>query len=156
MPTVRAAEPADRDVIVANNRALAEESEGLTLDAGLLVPGVAAVLDDPHKGRYWLAEDDGAVIGQLMVTFEWSDWRNGWFWWIQSVYVDSAHRGRGIYRSLYDHVLSEARSREDVCGIRLYVDYDNEFARRVYDRTGLAPAHYEMRELDFRRPTRVN
>lgn len=156
MAEIRAARPDDRDTIVAFNRALAEESEGLGLDATQLRRGVEAVLGDPGKGRYWLAAEGEAVIGQLMVTLEWSDWRCGWFWWIQSVYVRPDRRGRGVYRKLHDHVLAEARSRDDVCGIRLYVDVDNRAARRVYDRTGMKPARYEMRELDFRRPAQAD
>lgn len=152
MPDIRDARPADRDSIIRFNRDLAQESEGLTLDPSALGRGVEAVLGDSSRGRYFLAEEDGRVIGQTMITFEWSDWRCGWFWWIQSVYVHPDHRGRGVFRGLLDHVMNQARERDDVCGMRLYVDLDNHSAQQVYDRTGLSRAHYEMREVDFRRP----
>lgn len=152
MPDIRDARPEDRDLIIRFNRDLALESEGLTLDPSALGLGVDAVLGDSSRGRYFLAEEDGRVIGQTMITFEWSDWRCGWFWWIQSVYVHPDHRGRGVFRGLLDHVMKHARERDDVCGVRLYVDLDNEAAQAVYDRTGLPRAHYEMREVDFRRP----
>lgn len=154
MYRIRPAQPADRDVIIEFNRRLALESEGLELDRNLISAGVDAVLADANKGRYWLATDGDRIVGQLMITLEWSDWRCGWFWWIQSVYVHPDHRGRGVYRMLYEHVVAEARERGDVCGIRLYVEKENEAARNVYDRTGLKPANYEMRELDFRRPSK--
>lgn len=152
MPDIRDARPEDRDLIIRFNRDLALESEGLTLDPSALGRGVDAVLGDSSRGRYFLAEEDGRVIGQTMITFEWSDWRCGWFWWIQSVYVHPDHRGRGVFRGLLEHVMKHAGERDDVCGVRLYVDLDNEAAQAVYDRTGLPRAHYEMREVDFRRP----
>lgn len=151
MPSVRAAAPADRDVIVEYNIRLAAESEDMHLDPDLVTRGVALVLEDPGRGRYFLAEQDGRVIGQTMITLEWSDWRCGWFWWIQSVYVHPDWRGQGVFRQLQNHVMSRARERDDVCGVRLYVDRDNRIAQQVYDRTGLPRAHYEMREVDFHR-----
>lgn len=154
MPSVRAAVLADRDTIVDFNVRLAAESEDMQLDPDVVTRGVALVLEDPGRGRYFLAEQEGRVIGQTMITLEWSDWRCGWFWWIQSVYVHPDHRGRGVFRRLLDHVMARAREREDVCGVRLYVDLDNRAAQQVYDRTGLPRAHYEMREVDFRRSSR--
>src|SRR5437667_4669048 len=102
--TVRRATPADTATMVEFNRLLALESEGKTLDPAVLSAGVKAGLSDPKKALYFVAEDDRAVVGQMMVTFEWSDWRNGWMWWIQSVYVRTDARRRGIFSSLYEHV----------------------------------------------------
>lgn len=152
MPTIRDALASDRDTIVDFNLRLADESEGMQLDREVVTRGVALVLEDAGRGRYFLAEQKGQVIGQTMITFEWSDWRCGWFWWIQSVYVHPDHRGRGVFRGLLDHVMNHAGERNDVCGVRLYVDLDNQAAQQVYDRTGLPRAHYEMREVDFHRP----
>ena len=146
---IRDARPADLDVIVRFNRAMAEESEGRMLDPGVLAAGVAAVLADAGKGRYFLAESDGAVIAQTMITYEWSDWRNGDFWWIQSVYVTAAHRGRGVFSQIYRHVHALARSAPAVAGLRLYVDRENRHAADVYRALGMQDAHYEMLEVDF-------
>src|SRR4051812_31390554 len=102
--TVRTAVAGDQAVVVEFNRLLAQESEGKTLEPTVLAAGVAALLADPHKGRYFLAEEDGRVLGQVGLTFEWSDWRNGWMWWIQSVYVRPEARRRGVFRALFRHV----------------------------------------------------
>src|SRR5215213_3966191 len=116
---IRLAEKADIDALVGFNRAMALETEGKSLKADVLRPGVAAVFEDANKGFYVVAEIDGKVSGGLLVTFEWSDWRNKWFWWIQSVYIVPEARGRGIYRLLYDHVKAEAATNANVCGFRL-------------------------------------
>src|SRR5207302_786408 len=107
--TVRRATPDDAPIIVEFNRRLAEESEGKTLDLNVLRAGVAAVLADPHKGPYFLAEADGVPVGQMQVTYEFSDWRNGWFWWIQSVYVRPESRRQGVFKALYHHVAETAK-----------------------------------------------
>src|SRR5579885_3015090 len=131
--TVRRATPDDLAVIVDFNRRLAEESEGKALDRAVLTAGVAAALADPSgKGPYFLAEDGGEVVGQMQVTFEWSDWRNGWFWWIQGVYVRAGSRRRGVFRALYDHVSRAAREEPGVIGLRLYVERDNVAAQQAY------------------------
>jgi GNAT superfamily N-acetyltransferase len=96
-----------------------------------------------------VAESAGAVIGQLLITYEWSDWRNGNFWWIQSVYVAPEQRGRGVFKALHAHIERLARKRRDVCGVRLYVDAHNTKAKEVYARLGLKPTHYELWETDF-------
>src|SRR5262249_28043791 len=127
---VRPATPADVPVIVEFNRLLAEESEGKTLDQPLLAAGVAAGLADTGKALYFVAEDDGRVVGQVMVTFEWSDWRNGWFWWVQSVYVRPEARRRGVFRALFEHVSESARRDPHVIGLRLYVEEENHLARQ--------------------------
>jgi ribosomal protein S18 acetylase RimI-like enzyme len=143
---VRQAGPADTAQVVEYNRLLARESEGKDLDPRLLEPGVAAALADAHKGRYFLAERDGQVVGQLGVTYEWSDWRNGWFWWIQSVYVAPAARRQGIFRTLFRHVEAAARADREVIGIRLYVERDNEAAHHTYETLGLAWTSYRVME----------
>jgi ribosomal protein S18 acetylase RimI-like enzyme len=144
--TQRPATPADAAVLAEFNRLLAWESEHKALDGAVLAAGVAAVLADPARGRYFVAEDGGAVVGQLLITTEWSDWRNGWFWWIQSVYVREDYRRRGVFRALYDHVAGEARRRGDVVGLRLYVEKDNRRAQATYDRLGLAGTGYLVLE----------
>ena len=146
---IRRAGPHDSDIVAGFNLALAAESEGLELDPARVRRGVDAVLRDSAKGFYTLAEVDGRVVGQMMVTFEWSDWRNATFWWLQSVYVQPEFRQRGVYRRLYEHVLEEAKARNDICGLRLYVSKENQIAQRVYERLGLKPAQYAMYEVDF-------
>lgn len=140
---------ADLFVIAAYNAAMALETENLQLDSDRLLAGVRAVLDDPAKGLYLVAEQDGEVVGQLMITYEWSDWRNGVFWWVQSVYVSPGARGRGVYRGLYSELLRRARERGDVCGVRLYVEGHNEAAKRTYAKLGMSATVYEMWEEDF-------
>lgn len=147
--SIRVGAKIDAPVIAAYNAALAHETEGLQLDADRLLAGVLAVFDDPAKGFYLVAEQDGKVVGQLMITYEWSDWRNGVFWWVQSVYVVPAARGRGVYRALYQAMLTRARERGDVCGVRLYVEGHNEAAKRTYAKLGMAATIYEMWEEDF-------
>lgn len=149
---IRPARMQDASVIADYNRALARETEGRDLDPERIGPGVVAVLEDATKGRYLVAERDGVVIGQLMVTFEWSDWRNGMFWWIQSVYVAPDERGRGVFGALYRAVESEARANPGICGLRLYMEHHNERARVAYVKLGMKPAGYEVFETDFTRP----
>lgn len=149
--TIREARTADADVIAAHNMAMARETEGRPLAPGLIGPGVAAVLDDDTKGRYWVAEADGNLVGQIMVTYEWSDWRNGTMWWIQSVYVHPDWRRQGVFSALYRHVESLARSAHDVCGLRLYVERDNDRAQRTYRSLGMERPGYEVMEVDFRK-----
>ena len=146
---IRSSTPADAESIAEHNAAIARETENVQLDPKRMRLGVDAVLRDPAKGFYTVAEADGQVVGQMMVTFEWSDWRNGTFWWIQSVYVRPEYRKRGVYRRLYEHVLGEAKERNDVCGVRLYVDKNNRTAQQVYERLGMNSARYAMYELDF-------
>ncbi len=143
---IRLAENADAAAMVDFNQAMALETEGKTLDAQILQSGVEAVVHDENKGFYVVAEDGGKIVGGLMITFEWSDWRDGWFWWIQSVYIIPEFRGRGIYRLLYDFVKQTAREREDVCGFRLYVEKENVSAQKVYEKLGMQASHYLMYE----------
>jgi GNAT superfamily N-acetyltransferase len=153
MPIViRDACPVDAEFIVLGNSRMAEETEGQMLDPALIGPGVRAVLDDPGKGRYFVAEDDGRPVGQMMLTYEWSDWRNGVFWWIQSVYVMPSHRGAGVFSRLFRYVQAKAESDPGVCGLRLYVDRANARAQAIYSHLGLHASNYEIMERVFRGP----
>ena len=149
--TVRDARPNDLALIVAFNDCLARETESKILDHDALSRGVAAALADPERLRYWIAEDpaSGAVVGQAAVTREWSDWRNGWLWWLQSVYVRADARQRGAFRSLHHAIRSAALESSDVVGLRLYVEHDNADARRTYDALGFVPGGYEVYEEIF-------
>jgi GNAT superfamily N-acetyltransferase len=149
---IRDATPADAAFIADCNAALATETEGQTLDRALLGLGVATVLEDPSLGRYYIAEIDGRAIGQLMTTFEWSDWRNGLFLWIQSVYVLPEHRGSGAFRALFQHLVDLARQDARICGIRLYVDRSNDRAQQVYTRLGMHLSNYGVMEAVYRGP----
>ena len=140
--TVRWGTPADAPTVAEFNRRLAEETEGKALDPDLLARGVAAGLADPHKALYFLAEEGGEVLGQMMVTTEWSDWRNGWIWWIQSVYVRQDARRLGVFRSLYRHVEETARGRGNVIGLRLYVERENHRAQETYRHLGMSETSY--------------
>lgn len=142
---IRNATPDDLAIIVRFNLSLAEDTEGLRLDRRTVSCGVDAVLRDPAKGRYFLAELDGRVVGQLMTTFEWSDWRNGSFLWIQSVWVENDARRRGVFRALLAHVQHVAES-PAYCGLRLYVHGENAVARETYLRLGLVAPGYEVLE----------
>lgn len=148
--TIREACPEDAATIAAYNAAMAVETEGRTLDPALIDPGVRAVLADAANGRYWVAELDGKVAGQLLVTYEWSDWRNGRLWWIQSVYVPAEFRRRGVFTALYRHVEAKARQDADCCGIRLYVEKDNGRAKATYRALGMSLTDYDVMEVDFR------
>jgi GNAT superfamily N-acetyltransferase len=149
---IRDATKADAAFIVAANMTLAAETEGQTLERALIEPGVAAVLDDPSLGRYYIAESDGQAVGQLMTTFEWSDWRNGRILWIQSVYVLPEHRGSGAFRALFGHLADLAKKDPRICGIRLYYDRGNARARDVYTRMGMHVSNYGVMETMFRGP----
>ena len=140
--TIRRATRADAAVVIEFNRRLAEETEGKSLDAVVLAAGVHAGLADPARARYFVAEEDGVLLGQMMITLEWSDWRNGWFWWIQSVYVRAEARRRGVFRRLYKHVEALARQSADVIGLRLYVENHNQPAQQCYTQLGMNPAGY--------------
>lgn len=149
---IREATLADLDFIVGANLALARETEGQALEPALLLPGVRAVFEDPALGRYYLAEQDGRPVGQLMTTGEWSDWRNGLLLWIQSVYVLPEFRGAGAFKALFAHLLALARADSRICGIRLYVDRENAQALGVYGRLGMHRSNYSIMELVFRGP----
>ena len=146
---IRQAGVEDGEVITRFNAAMALESEGISLRRDTLRAGVDAALADEAKAFYLLAEADGSPVGQLMVTTEWSDWRNGWIWWIQSVYVKPESRRQGVYRRLYQRLTEMAESRGDIRGMRLYVMRDNWPAKRTYEALGMTHSHYDLYETEL-------
>lgn len=142
----RDATPADAESIIEFQLAMARETETLDLDRAILTRGVHAVFADPSHGRYYVAEAEGEVVASLMITYEWSDWRNGMVWWIQSVYVTPSFRRRGIYAGLYAHVRELVEAEPSIRGIRLYVDNRNVDAQQVYARLGMSGEHYRVFE----------
>jgi GNAT superfamily N-acetyltransferase len=141
---IRIATASEAKDLVRFNQAMALETEGKSLETDVLRPGVEAVFEDESKGFYAVAEENGEIVGGLMITYEWSDWRNKWFWWIQSVYIQPEARGRKIYSQLYNFVKDAARKKGDVCGFRLYVEKENVRARAVYEKLGMKESHYLM------------
>jgi ribosomal protein S18 acetylase RimI-like enzyme len=146
---IRKARPDDAATIAAFNDGIALETEHRSLDPAVVNPGVADILGDATKGQYWVAEKDGMVVGQIMVTYEWSDWRNGTMWWIQSVYVHPDHRRHGVFSSLYRHVESLARQEPKVCGLRLYVEEQNIRAQDTYESLGMVKPGYVVMQMVF-------
>jgi ribosomal protein S18 acetylase RimI-like enzyme len=152
-PDIRAARAEDLEALVAGNMALAEETEPVRLDMETLRRGILALLESRAPGRYWVAELEGRVVGQLLVTFEWSDWRNRMVWWIQSVYVAPHARRRGVLRTLYDVARREALA-AGAGGLRLYVNTANQRAQAVYAALGMNGDHYRVFEDMFADPPR--
>lgn len=146
--SVRAATVADAEFIVRGNASMALETEGLSLDLDRLRDGVHALFEDASRGFYFIAEVEGRRAGQMMITFEWSDWRNANFWWIQSVWVDPAFRRRGVFTALYREAEARAK-REGICGLRLYVEANNRQAAETYTKLGMQRTVYEMFEVDY-------
>ena len=144
--SIRKAKPADASTIVDFNRRMALETEQKVLEPEIVAAGVAAALADPHKAVYFVAEEDQHIVGQLSITLEWSDWRNGWLWWIQGVYVRADARRRGVFRALYEHVCEAARQDPEVVGLRLYVERENLAAQQTYLRMGMEWTNYLMLE----------
>jgi ribosomal protein S18 acetylase RimI-like enzyme len=145
-PRVRTATAADADVLVGFAQAMARETEDRDLDAAVLRAGVTALLEDPDRGRVFVVEIGGDVVATLMVTREWSEWRNGFFWWIQSVYVRADHRRTGLYRLLHAHVRALAAADPGVCGLRLYAERDNHAAQATYRALGMEELPYLLFE----------
>ena len=145
---IRDATADDCDIIASFNSQMSEETEGRPLDSDTIRSGVAALLADQSKGRYWVAVDGDVIAGQIMVTYEWSDWRNGMLWWIQSVYVAPGHRRRGVFTALYRHVKQQAQDSGDAAGLRLYVEQGNARAQATYESLGMSMTGYRiMQEL---------
>ena len=145
--------------IAAFNQSMARETEGIELIPEVILAGTKQLTENENLGFYLVAESAGKIIGSLMVTTEWSDWRNGQFWWIQSVYVVPAWRRRGLYRRLYEKVKALAGANENVCGYRLYVEKENTTAQTTYDRVGMHETHYKIYEelkedVDFMKNSR--
>ena len=146
---IRDARLPDSTSIAHHNSLMAEETEGRPLLPEVVGPGVERLLRDPQKGRYWVAVAGAEVIGQIMVTYEWSDWRNGTLWWIQSVYVRPESRRQGVFSALYRHVELLARETDDVRGLRLYVEDNNVQAQKTYEALGMVNPHYRVMEAIF-------
>ena len=142
---IRLAAPDDAGTFIEFNQAMAFETEGKRLDPAIVDPAVRSIFTDPEKGFYVVAEDEGLVVGGLLVTYEWSDWRNAWWWWVQSVYIRPEGRGKRVYSQLYDFVKARAKD-AGVYGIRLYVETENVHAQRVYEKVGMERSHYLMYE----------
>ena len=151
-PVVREADISDLTFIVQCNRAMAAETEDTGLDEDVLRQGISYLLDHPAEGFYLIAEKNARLAGTLMVTFEWSDWRAGRFWWIQSVYVTPEHRRQGVYSSLHNAVRTRAQTDSLSCGIRLYVEQDNTPAQQTYRQIGMHQTHYRLFEELFSKP----
>lgn len=151
--SIRPAKMADAATLVEFNRLLARETERLELNQSTVARGVENLLRDPTRGFYLLAEGNDSVVGSLMVTFEWSDWRDANFWWIQSVYVRKDFRRRGVYRKLYGHICDLAR-KSNACGIRLYVEKENFAAQRTYAQLGMNESHYKIFEMEIANPAK--
>jgi ribosomal protein S18 acetylase RimI-like enzyme len=151
--TIRPAGRDDVDFIVAFSAAMAWETEHRRLDEGRLREGTLSLLSTPALGFFLVAQaqtsERAVLVGQLMITYEWSDWRNGVFWWIQSVYVDPTWRRQGVFRRMHEEVLASAKAAPDVCGVRLYVEQQNRTAQTVYQRLGLIASSYKVYEQDF-------
>lgn len=152
--TIRKAVPGDLDALVAGNAAMALETEQLRLDPPTLRAGVHAVLAGGAPGQYWVAVHDGRVVGQLLITYEWSDWRNRPVWWIQSVHVADDARRLGVFRALYAHARREAQA-AGAGGLRLYVDETNTRAQAVYAALGMNGGHYRVFEDMFDEPPKA-
>lgn len=145
---IRKATINDVNIITEYNYNLAFETEDKKLDMQVLTKGVSALIEDENKGVYYVCEIEGEVIAQIMYTFEWSDWRNGTFLWVQSVYVNKEHRGKGVFKSLYNHVKSICDNDEGICGIRLYVEKENYVAQKTYKSLGMEQCNYYMYEYE--------
>ncbi len=146
MLKIRIAHESDAETIVRFQIAMAYETEQLELDKESVSEGVYNVLRDVQKGRYFVAQWNEETVGSLLITKEWSDWRNRWILWIQSVYVLPEHRGKGIFKSLYNHVKTLAAEDKEVAGLRLYVDKTNKTAIKVYRKLGMDGDHYKVFE----------
>lgn len=146
---IRRAKTADSEAIARFNIALARETESLDLDFSTAAAGAAGLIENPRFGFYVVAEAEGKLVGSMMATYEWSDWRNGLYWWIQSVYVAPEFRRKGIYRRLHDFIRFEAKKDKQARGIRLYVEEQNLTAQETYLKVGMTKAPYRIFEELF-------
>ncbi len=143
---IRKATQTDAERIADFNRKMALETEGIKLNPEVILAGTCRMIQDQNRGFYLVAESEQEIVASLMITTEWSDWRNGVFWWIQSVYVMPRWRRKGIYRRLYEEVKELAEANPDVCGYRLYVERENTAAQSTYRSVGMEETHYRMYE----------
>jgi ribosomal protein S18 acetylase RimI-like enzyme len=144
--TIREAIDSDLPHIIDFQLKMALETENITLEISTLARGIHQLFKDPSKGRYYVAVNNSDVIGCLMTTYEWSDWRCGTVLWVQSVYVSSVHRGMGVYKKLYEHIQQMVMMDPELRGIRLYVDKTNKAAKEVYQKLGMNGEHYQLYE----------
>ena len=147
--TIRRAANDEAETIAQFNIAMAKETEDKTLDADTVLAGTKSLFAKPEFGFYVVAQVDTQVVGSLMITYEWSDWRDGLFWWVQSVYVLPEFRRQGVFRALYEYVSNEAQNADDVSGLRLYVENENLNAQKTYRDMGMAECDYKMFEQMF-------
>jgi GNAT superfamily N-acetyltransferase len=145
MIKIRKATQLDADDIIDFQQKMAWETENLHLPSAVVTRGVGAVFGNESLGQYWVTEEKGKVVASLLITYEWSDWRNAPVWWFQSVYVLPGHRRKGIFRSMYMHVKEEAE-KQNVAGLRLYVETNNLLACKTYAALGMTSEHYRMYE----------
>lgn len=146
MISIRPATPKDSIYIINFQQQMAMETENVKLEAEVLAEGLKRLFDDSSKGKYYVAEDNGEVIGCLMTTYEWSEWRCGNVLWIQSVYIKSSHRSKGVFKKMYEHIKSMVTPESEYRGIRLYVDKTNAAAQKVYEKLGMNGEHYQVYE----------
>ena len=146
---IRPAEKKDLETIAKFNVLMAQETENKSLDESIVSKGVANLFTQPNFGFYLVAEQDKEIAACLLITYEWSDWRNGLFWWIQSVYVDNNYRCQGIFRKMYEHLTVLSNEKDDVCGLRLYVEKDNRHAQQTYRSMGMSETDYCLFEDIF-------
>lgn len=146
MISVIEAHSEDQAKIVDFQIAMAKETEGIDLERSIVKKGVQAVFEDDQKGKYYIAKVEEEVVASLLTTFEWSDWRNGFVYWIQSVYVTPEFRKKGVYKLMYRHIQDQVVNSQEVNGIRLYVDAENLPAQKVYTKLGMDGTHYRLFE----------
>lgn len=145
---LRLGQPKDAETLATNNNLMAQETEGKELDIPTVTKGVQAIFNEPAKGFYLVVEIDGKVAANLMVTYEWSDWRNSNIWWIQSVYVTKENRRKGLYKAMYAEVIKMAKL-QGVKVVRLYVEEENKVAQQTYKNLGMQHSYYHMYEAEI-------
>jgi ribosomal protein S18 acetylase RimI-like enzyme len=146
MISIRKSTVKDIPILAEFQQLLAAETENVKLDAAIVQKGLQALFDDPSKGVYYIAESEKEIIGCHLITYEWSDWKNGMVWWLQSVYVKAAYRKRGVFRFMYDNLVTQIRQEKGIIGLRLYVDKSNVKAQEVYRSIGMNGDHYTVFE----------
>ena len=146
MIIIRPSKSEDINILADFQMRLADETENIHLDKMIVSAGLKALFDDPTKGTYYVAEAEGKIIGCFLITYEWSDWRNGMVWWLQSVYIVPLHRRKGVFKKMYNHILQTIQNDGSIIGLRLYVDKTNTRAQKVYQAMGMNGDHYTVFE----------